>query len=78
MQPVDMPGHNASFAILGVFILWFGWYDFDRLHLESCSCAECAPLRFSAACGASCSHAVKAPYSGDCTHRAPDRVMRLA
>ena len=25
VQARDMPGHNASLAILGVFILWFGW-----------------------------------------------------
>lgn len=24
-NPVDMPGHNASLTLLGVFLLWFGW-----------------------------------------------------
>lgn len=28
-KPQTIPGHNASLAILGVFILWFGWYGFN-------------------------------------------------
>ena len=24
-QAVDIPGHNASLTLLGVFLLWFGW-----------------------------------------------------
>eukprot|EP01025_Chloroclados_australasicus_P033543 TRINITY_DN3424_c0_g1_i2.p1 TRINITY_DN3424_c0_g1~~TRINITY_DN3424_c0_g1_i2.p1 ORF type:complete len:474 (-),score=95.49 TRINITY_DN3424_c0_g1_i2:324-1745(-) len=28
-KPQAIPGHNASLAILGVFILWFGWFGFN-------------------------------------------------
>ncbi|MCA9246284.1 MAG: ammonium transporter [Planctomycetales bacterium] len=28
-KSIAMPGHNVSFAALGVFILWVGWYGFN-------------------------------------------------
>ena len=28
-QANEMPGHNASLFVLGVMILWFGWYGFN-------------------------------------------------
>lgn len=28
-QPRAIPGHNIPFAILGVFILWMGWFGFN-------------------------------------------------
>ena len=28
-KPRAIPGHNIPFALLGVFILWFGWFGFN-------------------------------------------------
>jgi ammonia channel protein AmtB len=37
MQPTEMAGHNASLAILGVFILWFGWCALAQRSVSACS-----------------------------------------
>lgn len=29
MKPLELPGQSSVFQILGVFILWFGWYSFN-------------------------------------------------
>lgn len=28
-KPRAIPGHNVGFAVIGVFILWFGWFGFN-------------------------------------------------
>ena len=28
-NPRALPGHNIGFAVIGVFILWFGWFGFN-------------------------------------------------
>ena len=28
-RPRDLPGHSATTTLMGVFILWFGWYGFN-------------------------------------------------
>ncbi len=28
-RPRALPGHNVGFAVVGVFILWFGWFGFN-------------------------------------------------
>ena len=38
VQPNDIAGHNASLAILGVFILWFGWCAPTPVPAASASC----------------------------------------
>jgi len=28
-EPVDFPAHSVALQVLGIFILWFGWYGYN-------------------------------------------------
>jgi Amt family ammonium transporter len=46
-KPNAMPGHNVSLAVLGVFILWLGWFGFNpgsQLAIASQSNADAVAL----------------------------------
>ena len=46
-KSIAMPGHNLTFAALGVFILWVGWYGFNpgsQLAFQSAADADATVL----------------------------------
>lgn len=52
-RPVTIPGHNMPLAVLGVLILWVGWYGFNpgSTMMASTQIADVALTTTLAACG---------------------------
>lgn len=39
-KPQGMPGHSITFAVLGIFLLWFGWFGFNSSSTYGLSTVE--------------------------------------
>ncbi|MBP90930.1 MAG: ammonium transporter [Planctomycetaceae bacterium] len=79
-KSIPMPGHNMTFAALGVFILWVGWYGFNpgsQLAFQSVSDADATVLIATNTTLAAAAGVVAATMLGWVLFKKPDLSMGL-
>ncbi len=75
-----MPGHNLTFAALGVFILWVGWYGFNpgsQLTYAGATSAEATVYIAVTTTFSACAGALAAMIAGWVLFGKPDLTMAL-
>ena len=75
-----MPGHNLTFAALGVFILWVGWYGFNpgsQLTYAGATNAEATVYIAVTTTFSACAGALAAMIAGWVLFGKPDLTMAL-
>ncbi|MDR0539626.1 MAG: ammonium transporter [Spirochaetaceae bacterium] len=76
LSPKAIPGHNIPLAMLGVFLLWFGWYGFNGASTLSGSDTTIARVCTTTTLGASAG-AIAALFTSWIMFKKPDASMSM-
>jgi Amt family ammonium transporter len=76
LSPKAIPGHNIPLAMLGVFLLWFGWYGFNGASTLSGSDSTIARVCVTTTLGASAG-AIAALCTSWILFKKPDSSMSM-